>query len=152
MEHTNGPDELRDAPLLSKLRGSDPFVTPEGFFERFPMEVQQRIRSRERVGWSLRPVFRPAWGIATLMVALVVTVFMVMREPTSPDLQAELTGEPATIPDELVLDNWDDDQLLAEIASEEGAVTGVAHDLDAKELAAYIEHEELPIDLILEEL
>ena len=152
MEHTNGPDELRDAPLLSKLRGSDPFVTPEGFFERFPQEVQQRIRSRERGRWSLRPVFRPAWVIATLMVAVVVTVFMVMREPTAPDLQAELTEEPATMPDELDLDSWDDDQLLAEIVSEEGTVTGVAHDLDAEELAAYIEQEELPIDLILEEL
>lgn len=152
MEHSNGPDELRDAPLLSKLRRSDPFVTPEGFFERFPQEVQQRIRQRERAAWSLRPVFRPAWVIGTTVIALILTVFLVLREPTTPLLQAELTEEPAVMPDELVLDTWNTDQLLAEIASEEGSVSGVAHDLDAEELAAYIEHEELPIDLILEEL
>lgn len=152
MEHTNGPDELRDAPLLRKLRGSDPFVTPEGFFERFPQEVQQRIRSRERGRWSLRAVFRPAWVIGATVIALILTVFLVLREPTAPLLQAELTEERAVMPDELVLDTWNTDQLLAEIASEEGSVIGVAHDLDAEELAAYIEHEELPIDLILEEL
>lgn len=152
MEHPNGPDDLRDAPLLSKLRGSDPFVTPEGFFERFPQEVQQRIHQRERAGWSLRPAFRPAWVVGTTVAALVVTVFMVLRDPVSPVLQAELTEEPVVMPDELVLDTWNADQLLAEIASEEGTVTGVAHDLDTEELAAYLEHEELPIDLILEEL
>lgn len=150
MEHTNGPDELRDAPLLSKLRGSDPFVTPEGFFERFPQEVQQRIRSRERGGWSLRPKFRPVWVIGTTVMGLLMAVLVLLREPTSPTLQAR--EELPAMPDELVLDSWDDDQLLAEIVSEEGTVTGVAHDLDAEELAAYIEQEELPIDLILEEL
>ena len=150
MEHPNGPDELCDAPLLSKLRGSDPFVTPEGFFERFPQEVQQRIRQRERGGWSLRPVFRPSWVIGTTALGLVVAVFVLLREPTSPALQAQ--EEHPVMPDELVLDTWNADQLLAEIASEEGTVSGVAHDLDTEELAAYIEHEELPIDLILEEL
>jgi hypothetical protein len=152
MEHINGPDELRDAPLLSKLRGSDPFVTPEGFFERFPQEVQQRIRSRERSGWSLRPMFRPAWVIGTTVAVLMLTVFMVLREPTTTLLKTELTEEPAWMPDELLVDTWNADQLLAEIAAEEGTVTGVAHDLNAEELAAYIEHDELPIDLILEEL
>lgn len=150
MEHTNGPDELHDAPLLSKLRGSDPFVTPEEFFERFPQEVQQRIRSHERGGWTLRPKFRPAWVIGTTVMGLLMAVSVLLREPTSPTLQAG--EELPAMPDELVLDSWDDDQFLAEIVSEEGTVTGVAHDLDAEELAAYIEHEELPIDLILEEL
>ena len=150
MEHTNGPDELRDAPLLSKLRGSDPFVTPEDFFERFPMEVQQRIRPHQRGGWSLRQVFRPAWIIGTTVMGLLMAVVVLLPEPTSPTLLAQ-EALPA-MPDELVLDSWDDEQFLAEIVSEEGTVTGVAHDLDAEELAAYIEHEELPIDLILEEL
>jgi hypothetical protein len=152
MEHPNEQDELREAPLLSKLRGSDPFVVPEGFFDRFPMEVQQRIHQRERGRWSLRPVFRPAWVIGTTLVALVVAVFVVLREPTSPDLLSDVADNAMLMPDELELDDWSSDHFLAELASEEEAFTGVAHDMNAEELAAYIEHEELPIDLILEEL
>jgi len=64
MDHLDDLNELaRTAPTLHGLPKVDPFVVPDGFFERFPHAVGDAIAARERrVNGVWRPWMR--WALA----------------------------------------------------------------------------------------
>lgn len=61
MEDLNENEELRkSAPTLFQLPEHDPFIVPEGFFERFPHEVQAMVATPRRAPlglWLKRAAF-----------------------------------------------------------------------------------------------
>jgi hypothetical protein len=155
MEHRHDTDDHRETPFLRDLKGRDPFVVPEGFFERFPLEVQEHIAarsgSRHRFARSFQgPLFR--WSLAggAIAVLAVVLVTMLARE------QDDVQEFPAVVlnvePDEIELDAWDDTDLLTTMADEPALVASVGQELDTDLLLHYLENEVIPLDLLSEEL
>lgn len=154
MEPHNEPDELKDAPLLRSIPRTDPFVVPEGFFERFPHQVQARIAAQRRSGlheWiaDRRLVLRFA-GAAAVLILVATAAFFALQgtAPVNDQIAEGITIAPYEI-DPGMIDEADLIDLIGdgpELMAEAGAGFSQA------ELAAYITHEELPLDLLIEEL
>lgn len=148
--------DLKDAPTLRSIPKVDPFVVPEGFFDRFPQKVQEKIAAgggkvinlNERRAQQ-RLYFRIA--AAAAMVALVATLALnfLQTDDTAVDgAMAQITVTPS----ELDLDALDDHDLFALLGSDDEPFAQPADGLSSEEMAAYLEHEELPLDLLIEEL
>ena len=155
MEPRNAHDELKDAPTLRAMPKVDPFVVPEGFFERFPQQVQARIAKPQGSFARLWRVFTeapPALRLAgiTAVVALVagVVYFNLTNAPEQAPTIAQINVEP----NEIDLDAIDDADLFAMIDEEPEPMTQVGADLSTEEMEAYLENENLPLDLLIEEL
>lgn len=140
-------DPLDDAPLLRGIPKMDPFVVPEGFFDRFPMQVQAAIaRDHQQSAWTrltsarwLRPALAGAVGVAML------AAFVLFHRPATPTAATYADGV-AWYPDEVL----GDADLLAELQTTAGS-PGVQHDLDLDELTAYlVDHNDLSLNLISE--
>jgi hypothetical protein len=144
MNDTNEPDDLkRSAPTLFGLPKADPFVVPEGFFDRFPHEVQGLVTAKKHrgVNWS-------AWkrtAIALPALALLgLGVWWATRPSPQPDHLAALTGVSLTDGE---LDALGDDELAAlteeviPLVEPEQALGQVGIRLNDDELIAYFEGE-----------
>jgi hypothetical protein len=141
--HTEQDDPLGQAPLLSGLAGRDPFVVPDGFFDRFPNEVRTIILARKHRG----SFFRSAWSyraaIAIPSMALLAAVWwFAQRGPM--DQGAHLAS--ISIPSIDDLSAQEEGELLASIPSTQlASFATVGIDLNDDELAAYVEHEGLDL-------
>lgn len=146
-EPTTATDELKDAPVLRNVTRVDPFKVPVGYFDRLPRTVMARIHRTTRtdrwMGW---------WWPATAAMATVALVFFLRsgRTATDPGHIASGTGSP-TILAEHVLDHIDTHDLLAELAAEEAAIPHPGAGFSTEELAAYLDHAELPLELLTEQ-
>ncbi len=148
----NNMDDLKDAPLLRSIPQHDPFVVPDGFFDRFPQTVQARIAAQQPTSWSDRLVamLRPrVWVGAVAVLAIVATTWSLW--PTGTPSATSAHGV-AIEPEELLSTDVDDELLFAALASDEPLLDAVDLPLSDTELEAYLENEELPLDLLIEEL
>ncbi len=145
--------ELKDAPTLSGLSRTDPFVVPDGFFDRFPTAMSERIagphaRVTDAGPWNLLSVRRyRVLGIAASVIALAIATFFFLpdRTGTTDTALAEITLTPT----ELDAQELDETELLAMM--DEG--TSLLGDgLSTDEMAQYLDNEELSLDLLIEEL
>lgn len=142
-------DLKRLAPTLASLPKVDPFMVPEGFFERFPHQVQARVtRSRPTPGlasWVKRLAF------ALPVVAALVGAWWVFRGDDA-ELQAVAVVIPAASVDDLEL--LDHPEAFAELAEENAAVEALpatSLELNDEELAVWLENESTdPSELIAE--
>ena len=148
----NDTDELKDAPLLRGIPLHDPFVVPDGFFDRFPQTVQARIAAQQPASWTdrLAALLRPRRVIGSLaVITIVVTTWTLWPSGTS-------TGTAslgvAVEPEEVLSNDVDDELLFATLASDGPLLDAIDLPLTDSELEAYLENEELPLDLLLEEL
>ena len=143
-------DELKDAPLLRSMAPHDPFVAPDGFFDRFPHIVQGRIvGSARRHAWGRRAV-RMAFGTALVAgaAALVWSLW-----PASPAERIAEAPTPSAEADILAWEHLDEEVLLE--AWEQGdtpSLEEVDLPLNEEELLVYLENEDIPLDLLIEEL
>lgn len=140
--------ELNESPLLKQLRGSDPFVVPESFFERFPHQVQAAATRQGRSvtsRWSGHWHFWPA-GVA---VALMAALFLWPR--SGREVQGPNLAQTAIDPSELDLYAL---EQTTDLLIEEDAPTlaEVYLPVTDDELLGYIAHEEIALDLLIEEL
>jgi hypothetical protein len=154
MARTDEHDELKGAPLLRSIPPHDPFVAPDGFFDRFPHTVQAHIAtSKRRPAWQLAmglPALRLAFGSAVVagVAALVWSLW-----PAAPVEPIAEVPPPSTEADALLLESMDDDLLLeAWDTGDAPALEEVDLPLDEDELLAYLENEDIPLDLLIEEL
>ena len=152
MEPLNDSNELkRDAPFLAGLPKVDPFVAPDGFFERFPHQVQAAITAQ-------RPAAEPAWAwwkrlsVALPIIALCgLAAWMLARGSAQVELPAvavtPLTdGELDAIDDNEIFAAFDEDDANDMTAEDLGEV---GLQLNDDELLAYLENEDADItDLI----
>lgn len=152
MEPLNDNEELeRDAPFLAGLPKADPFVVPDGFFDRFPHQVQAAITAQQTTLAAAWPWWKRV-SIALPIIALVsLGTWMLSR----PDAQVELSAATVTPLSDVELDAMDDQELLAAFDEEEEQdiapddLGEVVIDLNDDELLAYLENEDTDInDLI----
>lgn len=155
MERHDQPDELRDAPILRGLSKDDPFAVPDGFFDRFPHAMQAHIAHREAGGvtrttawWSALLLPRSIAAMA-MISALVLVAWQIWPTTEEPAVLAETAAiEPEELPWTAV-----NSDMLYETLGEEG-FSSVPMDLptDTDVLFAYLENEDLDLDLLTEEL
>ena len=148
----NATDDLKDAPLLRSIPQHDPFVVPDGFFDRFPQTVQARIAAQRPTAWTdrLAALLQPRLAIGSLAVlAIVATTWMLW--PSGPSVGTTSLGA-AVEPEEVLSADVDDELLFAALASDEPLLDAIELPLSDAELEAYLENEELPLDLLIEEL
>lgn len=156
MEARHEHDELKDAPILRSIPKVDPFVVPDGFFEQFPHAVQARIAQRQGAwarfnGWigDLSLPLRLAGATAVIAVIASVAFFALRNAPsTDQALAAEITVAPT----ELDPSDVDEIELLAMMEDDPSFLNDAGDGLTADEMALYLENEELPLDLLIEEL
>lgn len=152
MVRTEDQHELNEAPLLKGMPKLDPFIVPDGFFDGLPHRVQERITSRQsqKAGvWSIL-WSRPRPALSVLAIAVLVTVIWVYWPASGPldEPTYSLTVGPGE-----VLDPVADEELLYAMAASGQPLLDVPYlPLEEAELEAYIEHEEIPLDLLIEEL
>jgi hypothetical protein len=152
MDHLTDTEALkRDAPFLAGLPKADPFAVPDGFFERFPHQMQAAITTPRH-----SPGFAWSWwkrlAIALPVLALVgLGIWMLSGgdghvEPATVAVTPLTDGELDAIDDNEIFAAFDDtdaDDMTAEDFGE------VALQLNDDELLAYLENEDADItDLI----
>ena len=156
MNSANEHDELKDAPMLRSIPKVDPFVVPDGFFDRFPHQVQARVAQRtslvERIGTWLRSFSWPVQlaGIATIALLIAGPLYFVLRPASITEGNGVATIDVA--PNELDPYTLDETDLYTAIDDAPALMAAVGDGFTPDEMAAYLEHEELPLDLLIEEL
>lgn len=153
MDTFDNNDELRDAPTLRGIPKVDPFVVPDGFFDRFPQQMQQRIAAEQarRARWSMGlPMWtvKPAFG-ALALVAVVVLAWALWPS-TDPAIAPTQLAAYET-PDHLT-DDLEAEDIYAALSADDPLLAEADLGLTNEELAEYIDREELPLDLLMEEL
>ena len=149
MTERNEPNELSEAPQLRAIPKVDPFVVPEGFFERFPQQVKAEA-TRERMPWAL---FGPPLRLARLagVLTLVAVAVLAWKNWSTPvDMRTAMT-EPTLETDLLAMEELSSDQLYSLMAEDPAPFTHVDPELGADQLIAYLEEEDLPLDILVEE-
>ncbi|MGV3637307.1 MAG: hypothetical protein ACO1NQ_06620 [Flavobacteriales bacterium] len=153
MKEMNDTDELRDAPLLRGLPKVDPFVVPTDFYERFPHAVQEaayRVHRDQRRRTPLLgqvPPLRLFGGAAAL---LAVIILVIISWPTPPPPAPVMVADWTV--DELLYAEVDVDLLYAGTDLEGDLMDAVELPADDQAVLAYLESEDLPLDLLIEEL
>jgi hypothetical protein len=156
MKSNNTNDELRQAPLLKGIPTHDPFVVPDGFFERFPHQVQDRLRKPE--GFLVRTtrtlygsaMVRWSGAIAGILLLAFGASILLNRAPN--DKSSDQVAVQERVSDELDAGYLTESELLwyAEGSTELMAAAG--SNMNADDLQHYLENEDLPLDLLSEEL
>lgn len=153
MQHGEEHDELTGAPTLRSLPRTNPFVVPDGFFDRFPHTVQQQAIDAERTagrGWLLFgriPATRLALGGAA---ALAVAIFSWTLWPASPDEPG--TAETHWTAGELLHGGYDVELLYTELYPDLVEMDVVALPEDDEVVLSYLADQNLPLDLLSEQL
>lgn len=153
MKDPNTTDELREAPLLRSLSKEDPFVAPKDFFEFFPHAVQQAAYQVDRERRRHTPLFgdvsplRLFGGAAALLTVIIVAIIS-WPSPVTPS--ATTTAEWTV--DEMLYSDIDLEPLYAETGAESDLMDVVSLPEDDQTVLAYLESEDLPLDLLIEEL
>lgn len=147
MMHPDPHDELREAPVLRSIPKVDPFLVPDGFFERFPHAVQERVATKRRPS-VLGGLLRPAIAACSLLAVVIIT-WVLWPKPASelPQIAVSTYETPEHVSDEL-----EAEELFTALSTDEPLLAEVDVNLTDAELADYIEQEELPLDLLIEEL
>ena len=142
MEPLNEHEELkRIAPTLYGMEKHDPFVVPDGVFDRLPHEVQAAIVARAyRSGCLALPVLVRRLGIALPVVALLTGAWWILHNKPGTAV-AELSTTPSL--DEL---SWSEEhELLASLDEQVPGMEVADIDLTDDELAAYLAYENIDL-------
>lgn len=150
-------DPLNDAPLLRSVPRTDPFEVPEGFFDRFPELVMAKVERplplwlrAWNTWWKAHPALRIA-SIALVIGAFAMPFMNMNGGQGSPDVYAGLETE-AVRPDAVEALFYDDESLMAALATDDEAFAAVGHGVSDEALAAYVDQQDLPLEQIIEEL
>lgn len=142
-------DLKRLAPTLDSLPKADPFVVPEGLFERFPHQVQARVTRPAPP--ALLPVWMRRLALALPLVAALAGAWWLLRTEAAPTPEVAVEIPDAGI-DELEL--LEHPEAFAALAEESATVIGppaASVDLTHDELAVWLENESTdPSELIAE--
>ena len=145
-------DPLEEAPILGSLHAAaTPFSVPDGFFERFPQQVQSMVIQRQA---AQRPVARLLWWgpKVALAAAAVLVAFLGSRFILSEGAPAPVPADAYALGSGGVMLGWDDPEVLALVAELPELAPRVGEGVDEEALATYLEEEDLPLEMIIEEL
>ncbi len=148
MKELNENEELRQsAPTLFGLQKQDPFVVSEGFFERFPHEVQALANAPQRTHYG---VWMKRAAFALPMIALIAIGIRSIQDPSDSNTTAAISISPEAAAQYMASTDLDTPELLAELSADEWPVfDAVTVQLSTDEAMAYLDHENIDLtDLI----
>ncbi|MCB9170642.1 MAG: hypothetical protein H6597_07840 [Flavobacteriales bacterium] len=147
MEAYDGERLKQEAPLLHGIPRTDPFEVPQGFFDRFPHQVQQQVTARPAGRWPLQ-LRRAVIALPLVAVLAVLIRYFALDHAPSENMVAAVDTTTAPTVDDLLL--LDDDGTFAALAEEDPqAALGSAPDLTDEEIVAYFEDEGTDITELL---
>ena len=68
-------DELKNAPHLQELKGTNSFTVPDGYFESLSSRIQDKINAPQPLsvwGKLFQPLQRPAFAYTTITAAVLI--------------------------------------------------------------------------------
>lgn len=113
-------DDLNhDAPFLFGFKKIEPFKAPDGYFEKFQLELQDKIHSKKSSWWNilLKPI---VWAPA--MIILIVSGLVLFKGDDSIEKSKTSVANKNIKLDDLsfdVLDAYVNDHLLAQVNTDE---------------------------------
>ncbi len=142
-------DPLNEAPLLRSLKDAPvPFLVPDGFFDRFPHAVQERVVEK---GTSIDGIWLRRLALFMGVIAVVLAVWLAVpvsdrsiADPINDELVLDVSPQELPVNETLVWDVYAD--------SDQPLFGNVLLELDEHELYAYLEHENVDVELLMEEL
>lgn len=142
-------DLKRLAPTLASLHKADPFVVPEGFFERFPHQVQARVAKPAPT--ALLPVWMKRLALALPLAAALAGAWWLLRAKEAPAPEVAVEIPEAGIDELELLEHPEAFAALAEEGAPLEALAPTSVDLTDDELAVWLENESTdPSELIAE--
>jgi hypothetical protein len=141
--------ELNDAPILRGLHGKATLTPPPGADEELRLRVMDHIRTAPEARGKVIP-FRGATLLKALAAAAILGgVLFLALHPTP--VNGPNMPEAHALADEVEVDLLDSEDLHVLVA-ESPELMPVADGLNEDVLTTYLEHRDLPLELILEEL
>jgi len=82
-------DELKNAPHLQEMKGTNPFTVPDGYFESLSTRIQDRINApKQKTIWEklIQPLQTPvfAYSTITLVMLMCAGVYLNQKEHALP--------------------------------------------------------------------
>ncbi|MEZ4738052.1 MAG: hypothetical protein R2818_01520 [Flavobacteriales bacterium] len=151
MQEDQHIDELKDLPVLGKMPKRNPFMAPEGFFDHFPHAVQHLIVDAPRHSpWAW---LFTSWvpRIATVLLLVIGSIAWFQWPEGEQGIASAEPGE-QVLPYELLDMEFDEDLIFATLAHDEPVMNTVDLALSEREMTAYVEYEDLSLELLIEEL
>lgn len=150
MERTDQiEDPLNDAPILRSLKARpDPFVAPEGFFDRSPHLIQERVVKKDL---PMSGIWMKRLALSIGVIAVVIAVWWALpvtdrsaADPIEPELVIDVSPDELPLNESLLwaVQNDPDQPLFEEVMIE----------LEEEELMAYLEYENVDVEHLIEEL
>lgn len=117
MENITPQDELKNAPLLSKLQGTNPYAVPDNYFESLTQRIQNRISQKpvivRKISYS-RMAARLA-AAASVILFLGTAGWFYFHKPDQ--MQEEIYFTPEQVSNSVYFDDLDLTLLKDEAAS-----------------------------------
>jgi hypothetical protein len=113
-------DELKEkAPFLFGLKKEEPFQSPEGYFEKFQLELQNKIHSRKSHLWNL--ILKPVVWAPAMVTLIVGSFFLFKNDDSKVQNIARKKTDTLKLNDISfeILDAYVNDQLLAQVNTDE---------------------------------
>lgn len=153
MEQDPNHDEPTLPAVFAGLRQSDPFRVPEGFFERFPHQVQHASVAQDK-GTSEVPTRRMVWKWAlAVLPALAVALWWAIPQKDDNGIATveRSTQQVAEHQADLwVLEQLPEHDLRGHDEMQDLMSSGLLEGLPPEYLSTYLEHEEIPLELLIE--
>lgn len=140
-----------NSPFLNSLSKQDPFVVPAGFFERFPKNIGESIAKRPSLfqrlmAGLLMPQFSPQLALGSVITVLALGLVFWLNEP------AKDAGIPSGIAHRTAMEpaDWQDSELYVLLDGGPDLWAGVSGSISTSELEAFLETEDLDLELLNE--
>ncbi len=140
-----------NCPFLNSLPKTDPFVVPAGFFERFPETIAESIAERPSfyqrlMAGLLMPRISPQIALGSVITVLALGLVFWLREP------AKDAGTPSAMNHQIAVEpaDWQDAELYVLLEEEPDLWEGVSGSISTSALEAYLETEDLDLELLNE--
>lgn len=113
-------DHLKqEAPFLFGIKKEEPFDAPDGYFEKFQAELQDKIHSKKSSWWNV--LLKPIVWAPAMIILIVSSLFLLKGDESVATKTTATTNEKLKL-NELsydVLDAYVNDHLLAQVNTDE---------------------------------
>ena len=140
-----------NSPFLNSLPKKDPFVVPEGFFERFPEMIAESVAERPSylqrlLAGLLMPRISPRLALGSVLTVLALGLVFWLNEPAKDAvIPSAMTHQTAVEPTD-----WQDAELYVLLEEGPDIWEGVSGSISTSELENYLETEDLDLELLNE--
>jgi hypothetical protein len=147
MKHEDTPNNLPEG-----MNRENPFRVPDGYFERFPIKIAERI-AEENQSKVIRfaPLLKPApmLAIAATLITIAVVSYKIVHKPTDTFEQDEISNY---VYQEGIIDELSDEEILDYSDFADADSTFHKSDSETTHIQNYLLDEDVDINDIINEM